>query len=175
MNTSENLRLSTSGTSIWVPDIIISGAQTGADYGGLLAAKALGIATGGYAPLGYRTEAGDKSDLGSVFGLIELPTHNYTDRTRKNVAMANAIISIAKDFQSPGTAMTQRWAFGMQVPYFEVPYPALPALENDFLLEDIRNWLAEHQPSVLMIAGNRESKARGIQDWTYAFIRRVFS
>ena len=39
---------------------IISGGQTGADYGALLAAHALGLETGGWAPKGWRTEDGPK-------------------------------------------------------------------------------------------------------------------
>jgi len=41
-------------------EMVISGGQTGADRGGLIAAKELGIPTGGTAPLGYKTEAGMK-------------------------------------------------------------------------------------------------------------------
>ena len=37
---------------------IISGGQTGADQAGLLAAQALGLQTGGWAPHGWRTDAG---------------------------------------------------------------------------------------------------------------------
>ena len=38
------------------PSKIISGGQTGADMGGLLAAKDLGIRTGGWMPKGWLTE-----------------------------------------------------------------------------------------------------------------------
>jgi hypothetical protein len=43
-----------------IPNIIISGGQTGADQGGLFAAEILKIKTGGYAPKGYRTEVPSK-------------------------------------------------------------------------------------------------------------------
>ena len=39
-------------------ECIISGGQTGADQGGLLAARKSGIQTGGWCPLGWRTELG---------------------------------------------------------------------------------------------------------------------
>lgn len=40
------------------PVRIISGGQTGADQGALVAAKQLGIETGGWTPRGFLTEAG---------------------------------------------------------------------------------------------------------------------
>src|SRR4051812_38794183 len=61
----------------FIPDIVISGGQTGADIGALRAAKALGIATGGYAPLGWRTETGERPSLGIDYGLVESDSADY--------------------------------------------------------------------------------------------------
>ena len=55
-------------------EMVISGGQTGADRGGLIAAKALGIPTGGTAPLGYKTEAGMKSLQGRETQAYTSPT-----------------------------------------------------------------------------------------------------
>ncbi len=41
----------------------ISGGQSGADFGGLLAAKRCGIPTGGKIPKGFLTENGPKPEL----------------------------------------------------------------------------------------------------------------
>jgi Circularly permutated YpsA SLOG family len=49
---------------------IITGGQTGADQGGLRAARAAGIATGGFAPKGWATETGAAPWL-AEFGLVE--------------------------------------------------------------------------------------------------------
>lgn len=68
---------------------IISGGQTGADQGGLLAAKELGIKTGGYIVRAYMTENGPAPWL-AEYGLIELPDYNYPARTRKNVQESDA-------------------------------------------------------------------------------------
>jgi hypothetical protein len=38
---------------------VVTGGQTGADQGGLRAARAAGIATGGWAPQGWLTESED--------------------------------------------------------------------------------------------------------------------
>src|SRR3990167_10476371 len=98
------------------PDLIISGAQTGADMGGLLAAQALNIATGGYAPAGFRTENGPRPELGTIFGLIEAPLPDYASRTALNVAMSDVILIIARRFESAGTKLTARLAFGAGKP-----------------------------------------------------------
>ena len=50
---------------------IISGGQTGADTGGLLAGKRLGIKTGGTAPPRFMTDAGTNYALHLSFGLVE--------------------------------------------------------------------------------------------------------
>ncbi len=113
-------------------------------------------------------------ELGPVYGLVESEESNYSKRTEQNVAIASAIIAIARDFESPGTKITERYAFCMQVPLFKIPYPALPALENSYLMQDVRTWLWAIKPDILMFAGNRESKAKGIQHWTDCFTRELF-
>ena len=50
---------------------IISGGQTGADRGGLEAAEALGIETGGTVPLGFWTTDGKCPELVTRFKLKE--------------------------------------------------------------------------------------------------------
>jgi hypothetical protein len=42
---------------------VISGGQTGVDQAALRVAKAIGLATGGWAPLGWETEDGPASWL----------------------------------------------------------------------------------------------------------------
>ena len=49
---------------------IISGGQTGADLGGLMAGKDLNIEIGGTAPIGFLTNQGVNLRLGSYFGLM---------------------------------------------------------------------------------------------------------
>ena len=56
---------------------IISGGQTGADTGGLIAAQKAGIRTGGCAPKGFITEDGSNPELGSVYGLYESNSDQY--------------------------------------------------------------------------------------------------
>jgi hypothetical protein len=68
---------------------VISGGQTGADQGGLRAAQAAGIATGGWAPKGWLTESPDgRRDVATPqladFGLVECPEPGYPARTAAN-------------------------------------------------------------------------------------------
>ena len=154
------------------PGMIITGGQTGADYGGLLAAKSLGIPTGGFAPKGFRTETGPRSSLATDFGLVETESSDYAERTRNNIEAADVVLIIASDMESRGTALTDRLANRMRRP---VAYIHLvnPIPKQDFVR--IRQWLDHYKPGVLMIAGNRESVSPGIEQKTVKFLREVFA
>ncbi len=86
-------------------DVVISGGQTGADQGGLFAARDHGIKTSGYAPRGFMTTAGPQPSLEHEFNLIET-TAGYAARTKKNIDAADATIVIASNINSPGTRLT---------------------------------------------------------------------
>jgi Circularly permutated YpsA SLOG family len=59
---------------------VITGGQTGADQGGLRAARACGVPTAGWAPRGWLTEAGPTLWLAD-WGLVECP-EGETDAER---------------------------------------------------------------------------------------------
>jgi hypothetical protein len=137
---------------------IISGGQTGADYGGLLAARALEIPTGGHAPRGYWTEKGANKSL-ALLGLIESESSNYRVRTQANVDLSDGTVIFADRPSSPGTRMTIRMCKQTNKPFVLNPN------RDQFL-----NWLSEYQVECLNVAGNRESKAPGIQKRTHDFL-----
>jgi Circularly permutated YpsA SLOG family len=56
-----------------MPERVITGGQTGADQAGLRAAKAFGIATGGFMPRGFLTEDGPRPDFSELYGAVECP------------------------------------------------------------------------------------------------------
>lgn len=167
--------IATTTSQIFTPDVIISGGQCGADKGALLGAEAVGISTGGYAPKGYRTEDGPQPELLARFGLVEHESTDYNQRTYSNVEMCDAIILVARNFMSAGTLLTMEFARRLGKPLFEVHHPALQRLESEFLLKDIHDWLMYHKPSILNFAGNRESKAKGIENYTKGLVVRLFS
>src|ERR1700746_1175940 len=86
---------------------IISGGETGVDLAGLEAARSCGIATGGTAPKGYRTEAGPRAELLRGFGLVENASPAYPARPAAHVG-AGAAASIVARRLDRGSALTAR-------------------------------------------------------------------
>ena len=92
---------------------IISGGQTGADFGGLAAAAKFGMETGGWMPPGFITEAGPKPHWAEHFGLKEIKDSgnmvaNYVARTYANARDSDATIRFATNFNSKGEQCTLR-------------------------------------------------------------------
>lgn len=160
-------------SSIYVPDLIISGGQTGADLGALRGALYCNIPTGGYAPKNWITETGPMPDLGIVYGLVESSSRECEIHTRQNIQIADAVILICRNFDSPGSRLTYKSAAEMGVPVFKLQF-TIPSLAPLYWFEDLRSWLDWHTPSILMFAGNRESVARGIQNWTVDTVKKIF-
>jgi hypothetical protein len=150
------------------PSKIISGGQTGADIGGLMGAKRVGIATGGCAPLGYITEAGEQSEVLKAFGLNEHCSPNYNHRTKENVINSDATLILATDPESDGTRHTIQYCEKFKKPFLVI-YPTLDCLTR------IQEFMDTKKPRVLNIAGNRESKSKGIAAKTAAIIQAVFN
>jgi len=164
---------------------IISGGQTGADFGALLAAKELRLETGGIAPKGYRNELLDigrqKEGMEHVgflkqFGLEEDRTRDYRSRTKRNIDNADVVIIFYDPNNlTPGTKQTIRLAqdglFGepLQNPP-EKPYrPYLLVDINQDIetnAQKIKEFIVEHDPEVINVAGPRESKVPGITQKT---------
>jgi len=137
---------------------IISGGQSGADQGGLEAAKVLGIVSGGSAPMGWKTEKGSQPELLRGYGLTECSVPGYPFRTKMNVLNSDGTV-VFGDFYSPGTKLTIRCCDRARKPLYRV------CREDNSIIEkqDFLNWLEKFSIEVLNVAGNRESKNPGIQ------------
>lgn len=147
-------------------ELVISGGQTGADPGGLHAALACGIPTGGWAPRGWLTEAGPAPWLAD-WGLAECPegdteAERYRTWRRRCVKDYDAAL-IFGDLASPGSrglirdsrALGKRWVHvqaGVTTPRH--------------IIDFIRN----ARVSRLMVAGNRESRDPGIGERVERFL-----
>ncbi|QFT54539.1 YpsA SLOG family protein [Microbulbifer sp. THAF38] len=153
---------------IFKPEKIISGGQTGADTGGLIAGQRLGIATGGAAPKGYLTEEGARAEFLKGFGLIELPTKDLAERTRENIRNSDATLIFTDNPNSDGTAYTIRFCREMDKPYLIVD-------PREDCCRKIRAFIDKNRPFVLNVAGNRESNSRGITQRAIKIIQQVFS
>lgn len=129
---------------------VISGGQTGADQGGLEAARELGLETGGWAPKGWMTENGPQRELLEGFGLKECGSSEYPARTVLNVRDADMTLIFGS--VSGGSKLTEYYCQRYGRPYIWNP-------SVDYLVKV----LAGGKVQVLNVAGNRESKTPGIQ------------
>ena len=129
---------------------IISGGQTGADQGGLEAADALGLKTGGWMPKDFKTEDGPNPELAQKYGLKESP-HGYRGRTRANVNEADATLLYGR-MSSPGSKLTLNVCRNTDTPF-----------AVNYCHSQILSWITAFEFEVLNVAGNRESKNPGIQ------------
>lgn len=147
---------------------IISGGQYGADLGGLIAAKEFGIPTGGFAPYKFLTEEGPNPEL-EKYGLTQI-YGGYKERTIKNIKTSNATLIIAYDIASPGTALTIKNCKKFEKPFIVIK-PTINVYDHDidtvksFIVSLLEQPNSDLGPLVLNIAGNRESKFPGIQQY----------
>lgn len=145
---------------------VISGGQTGVDRGALRAAKAAGLATGGWMPRGWLTEEGPHPEYSELYGLQEQESADYPARTRRNIEKADATLILAGKMHSPGTRLTVQICERLGKP-FAVFDPAT------VMVQDVLQWLPN--VAVLNVAGNRESKSPGIERWTERFLEELFA
>lgn len=148
---------------------VISGGQTGADMGAVLAARDHGLETGGWMPKGWKIEGGHRSSEEATFyGFQEHESPRYADRTRDNVRDADLTLMVASDWDSPGTGRTMAELNALGKPCFIIdrrnPQPHVV----------VAGWLREAGCEVLNVAGNRESRSPGMQAWLRGYLGEVF-
>jgi len=123
----------TTDTSTQPVTKIISGGQTGVDQLGLEIGKELGIETGGTAPIGFLTEAGEKDpSLAEKYGVKEITDEeqstyavgkkdDYTARTEMNIIDSDGTVYFATDEDSRGKKATQNFAEKHNKPFLLNP------------------------------------------------------
>jgi len=125
---------------------IISGGQTGADQAGLYVGCQFGFEVGGTAPARYMTDDGPNPDLlKDTYGLIEGPS-GYRERTIRNVKDSDGTVWFGRT-TSPGAKLTLN----------TVKRESKPSIENP-TVQQLKDWIIEHDIQVLNVAGNRASK-----------------
>jgi len=147
------------------PTKIISGGQTGADLGGLRAGEALGIATGGAMPKGFRTEAGPQPTYAERFGMRQTLSTTYQIRTRRNVVQSDGTVIFVGPTLVGGSLLTERLCNALGKPCLVLDFPAANDQGKRFA-----DWLASHPIPVLNVAGNRESRSPGIEEFVFDFL-----
>ena len=147
---------------------IISGGQTGADLGGLIAAKCCQISTGGHCPKGWKTEAGPNFDLGRVYGLVEDTSTSYVPRTKLNVKNSDGTVIFSQDWLSIGTKLTIDTCIKLNKPYIKIDLANKEVSEKELF-----DWIVNNDIKILNVAGNRESKAVGIGTFVMEFMKKT--
>lgn len=140
---------------------IISGGQTGADRGALEAAWDLGIATGGFAPAGWRAEDGVIPERYRV-GMVQGASPAYPVRTRANIEASDAtlILSVGPLEMDSGSYLTAKMARTLGKPCRHFARSDIPSRLG---LDLARAWIEEVNPRILNVAGPRESREPGVQ------------
>ena len=146
---------------------VISGFQSGADLGGIIAAYNLGIETGGYIPKGFLTEYGFRPQL-KIFGAIEHSSDKYPPRTFENVKNSDATIRFASNFNSGGEKCTLKAIKQYNKFYIDVDK------NNPIDHSVVSDWIFRNNIKILNVAGNRETTSPGIFVFTKHYLTKVF-
>jgi hypothetical protein len=151
---------------------VISGGQTGVDRAALDAARAAGLAIGGWCPHGRLAEDGT---IPAIYPLRETPARDTAARTRANVAEADATLILVTDEDSAtwgeGTRLTRQHARDLGKPF----HVAVLCGDDDVAARTgLRDWLRASGAATLNIAGPRESTTPGIYDEAHRFLVGLF-
>lgn len=145
---------------------VISGGQTGVDQAALRAARACGIATGGWATKCFTTEAGFAPWLAD-FGLVETTSLSYPLRTELNVRDSAGTLWVG-DPGSPGGRLTSRLCLGAEKPLTILNINVIDVAAARVLMD----WV--YDGCVVNVAGNRESRSPGIGAKAEEFLVELF-
>ena len=149
--------------------LVRSGGQSGADLGGLRAAKRFGIATGGMCPRNFWTENGSNPDLGRVYGLTCHTSDRYPPRTFVNAKESDGTVRFAVNFDTPGEVLTLKAINQYKKPHIDVD------VADPISHKQVVDWLVENDIKVLNVAGNTESKFEGMADFVDDYLYQVFT
>lgn len=147
---------------------IISGGQTGADRGALIAAKEAGFQTGGWMPKGFIAQDGMHPEFAELYGMKETESPKYAPRTALNVRDSDVTIRIATNFNSPGEILTKTIIDRYNRPFFDID-----PLDDSIMPEMVAEWIKENNAEVINVAGNSEKSSKGITEFTIAFMSEV--
>jgi hypothetical protein len=133
---------------------IVSGGQTGVDRAALDVAIELGLAHGGWCPLGRKAEDGP---IDVRYNLRETSSPKYHVRTRRNVLDSDGTLILYRGELTGGTELTLKYAR-------EHGGPCRAVDLGEVNLAAVRRWLVDHAIATLNVAGPRESTAPGVYE-----------
>jgi len=141
---------------------IISGGQTGVDRAALDVAIELGIACGGWCPVGRDADDGP---IPEKYPLEETSNMDHTVRTGYNVRDSDGTLMLYRGELQGGTAYAVELAKHMKRPIMTVD------LESPTPRDAIQKWIRDNELKVLHIGGQRESTRPGIYAQAYTLIK----
>lgn len=145
---------------------VISGGQTGADQAGLVAAKELGLKTGGYMPRGFRTDNGSRRDFIELYGMLEHSSREYSPRTELNIVHSSGTLIFGIE-TSPGCSLTKRLCLSHTRDLFIVPWTTDHPVPS---IAPFVDWARHRGIKILNVAGNRERTNPGIFEACKTFL-----
>jgi hypothetical protein len=148
---------------------IISGGQTGADRAALDFAIKHNIPHGGWIPKGRKTEDGT---LPEKYQLREMPTGDYSKRTKQNILDSDGTLIVSHGFLTGGSALTEFLAEEHKKPYLHIDLNLLSMQEAALI---INKWIQSHKLKVLNVAGTRASKDPKIYQATMDLLEKALS
>lgn len=145
---------------------IISGGQTGADRAALDVAIEQHFPHGGWCPKGRKAEDGP---IEAKYDLTETPSANYLQRTEWNVRDTDGTIVFTITEEITGGSMrTVEFARKHNKPCLHVSLADSKPPESK-----LTEFIKQHGIKLLNIAGSRESKEPGINEWVHQVLNRA--
>lgn len=148
---------------------IISGGQTGVDRAALDFAIRHNIPYGGWLPKGRITEEGP---LDEKYQLQEMPTGDYSKRTKKNVLDSDGTLIVSHGKLTGGSALTEYLAETHHKPCIHIDLTVLSIRESASV---VNKWVQRNQIRVLNVAGPRARKDPEIYQATIDLLEVVFA
>jgi hypothetical protein len=148
---------------------IISGGQTGADRAALDFAIKNNIPHGGWVPRGRKTEDGR---LPEQYQLREMPTAEYSKRTKKNIIISDGTVIVSHGPLTGGSALTRELAKQHRRPWIHLDMKELPL---KIAANRLSSWIETNQVKIMNIAGSRGSKDPQIYQATMELLDAAFS
>lgn len=146
---------------------IISGGQSGADRAGLDAAREVGLAIGGWCPLGRWAEDGR---IGEEYPLRETPFAEPAQRTEWNVRDSEGTLIVCRKLPlQGGTKFTAECCAR-----YGKPLLVIELQKKEGVLEQFLWFVKTHCIQRLNVAGPRESQEPGIYAEAKALLGELF-
>ncbi len=145
---------------------VISGGQTGVDRAALDVALELGLPCGGWCPAGRRAEDGP---IPARYPLTETASADYGERTRRNVAEADATLVLCHGGLNGGTLLTVEAALELDKPCLVID------LRRPWQPSQVQSWLHACAVTTVNLAGPRETGTPGVHALASDFLRAVLA